>query len=312
MNTALKSGKFGKQYTSSNHRIIVTGAAGFLGYHLIEALSEARCDVTAIVRPKSEHNKRLFRFKELHCIEADEDEIERIQDTLLADNGCFIHLLWRPAGRYDYEAQMENAYLTLKAVELASRIGCKRFIGIGSQAEYGLTGEEMIEDKTPAKPFCAYGAAKTAACHMSKRRARELGMEWIWGRVFSVYGEYEPEERIIPSVMKALERGDGLALSSCRQNWDFLYGGDAGSAILALAEKGRDGEIYNIAEGEYRPLKSFVEDVEGLYGARNYFKFGDDPCPFVSLQPSVEKLRRDAGWEPHVRFVDGIKALMKM
>ena len=292
-------------------KAIITGAAGFVGYHLTRALSESGYHVDAIVRPGSDHNERLKGLPSVRCIEADVGEMENATAVITEDYDCFFHLLWRPADRYDYETQMVNAYYTIQAVDLAFRVRCRRFIGIGSQAEYGSTRENMIEDKTPTRPFCAYGAAKSAACHLSRRRAKELGMEWVWGRVFSVYGEYEPKQRLIPHIISALENQQEVTLSSCNQNWDFLYGSDAGSAILSMAERGRDGEIYNIADGRYRSLRSFVKDIENLYDARGFVKFGEDPEPFVSLQPSIEKLQKDTGWKPCVRFEDGIRAIIK-
>lgn len=292
-------------------RAIVTGAAGFLGYHLIKCLSESGYCVDAIVRPDSEHNMRIQSLCAVQCVEVDAEKMGCIPAMLSERYDYLFHLLWKPAARYDYEAQMENAYLTLKATEIASRMGCKRFIGIGSQAEYGATDRIIVEDELPPNPFCAYGVSKTAACFLSRKRAKELGIEWVWGRVFSVYGEYEPSERLIPFVMNALGNRQEITLSSCRQNWDFLYGKDAGDAILAMAERGKDGQIYNIADGGYRPLKSFITELEDLYGVYDLIRYGRDPDPFVSLQPSIEKLKSDTGWKPSVRFDEGIRSLKK-
>ncbi|MBQ9360922.1 MAG: NAD(P)-dependent oxidoreductase [Lachnospiraceae bacterium] len=287
---------------------IVTGAAGFAGCHLTKTLSENGYRVYAVLRPGSTHNGRLAGLNNVVCIEADVYSDETLSSLIPGQCDLFFHMAWMSGGRYDYDTQMRNAWITLRMAKLASETGCRRFVGIGSQAEYGSTEEEITEDTWPA-PFCAYGVSKLAACYLSKQIAEENGMEWVWGRIFSVYGENEPAERLIPRLMESFQNGSDISLSSCRQNWDFLYGKDAGEALLAIAEKGGNGEIYNIADGRYRPLKEYVEIINDIYGKNSSIPYGEDPKPFVSLQPSVEKLKRDTGWVPKTDFRTKIQEL---
>ena len=293
-------------------RAVVTGAAGFVGYHLTKQLSEAGYKIYAIVRPNSPNNKRIKDIENVICIEADIETPElRLADYIKEKCDYFYHLAWKPADRFDYFGQMENAYITCKMLEQASEIGCGRFIGIGSQAEYGKTTSEILEDITPPQPYCGYGSAKVAACYWTRRRASELKMEWVWGRIFSIYGKYEPVNRLIPQVIKSLNSGEVMKLTSCRQNWDFLNGSDAGKALIALGERGHSGEIYNIADGRYRSLKDFLLEIEDLYNDSDKLIFGEDANPFVSLQPSVMKLNAHTGWSPNVDFIKGISSIRR-
>lgn len=289
---------------------IVTGAAGFVGYYLIKILSAHGYHTYSIVRPHSVHNERLSNLPGVELIEMDLSS--KVLETVALPKGgdYFFNLLWQPGGRYDFDAQMGNAMQALKMAKLAAELGCKRFVGIGSQAEYGATKELMSED-LQLHPFCAYGMAKVAACYLTKQLAAEANMEWVWGRIFSIYGQYEPEGRMLPYLLHSLRMGNNIALSSCNQNWDFLHGKDAGEALLALAERGRCGEIYNIADGRYRKLKDFVEEAAEVCGGNANVNYGHDPVPFVSLQPVMDKLKKDTGWEPHVDFADGVKELVK-
>lgn len=291
-------------------KAIVTGAAGFVGYHLVKTLLDNGFCTYAIVRPHSLHNDRLTSLPGAEVIELDLS-CEAIEYNVLP-KGCdyFFNLIWQPGGRYDFDSQMGSAMLTLRMAKLASAIDCRKFIGIGSQAEYGSTNEIMAEDLRP-QPFCAYGMAKVAACYLTKELAAASGMEWVWGRIFSIYGKYEPAGRLLPHLLESLGSEKEIALSSCEQNWDFLHGEDAGEALLALAERGKNGEIYNIADGRYRKLKDFVEEVVKLHGLKDVISYGSDSVPFVSLQPVVEKLKNDTGWEPKVEFAEGVRALMK-
>lgn len=288
---------------------VVTGAAGFAGCNLVEHLIHHEYKIIAVVRPQSVHNIRLRDLRHLDLVElnmSDIAELPIIIRRMKAESvSCFFHLAWQ-GERYDFDSQKDNIGYTLDALEIAGKIGCNRFITTGSQAEYGATEEIIKEDRIP-DPFCDYGAAKIAACFLTRCRAKELGIDWIWGRVFSLYGKYEPIGRMLPDLIQKLKKGEKIELSSCTQNWDYLDAGDAAEALIALAERGRSGEIYNIANGKYRPLKEYVEIVRKKYSPQAVIHYGDRAEPYVSLQPSVDKIMRDTGWTPMVDFEEGLK-----
>ena len=293
--------------------IIVTGGTGFFGINLVTELLQRGYTVAVTVRPGSLHRGRLEGLGSgLTVIENDVGNIDELP-VLLAERfgrvplyDTFYHLAWS-GGRNDFTAQLQNISDTMKALEVAGELGCKRFICSGSQAEYGAT-TERIEETSPLKPFSAYGAAKVSACYLSRIRAEELKIDWIWGRIFSLIGRYEPDGRMLPDLIEKLKKGETVALSSCEQYWDYLDAEDAAKAFVLLGENGKAGEIYNIANGEYRRLKEFTEEVRAYFGDEaSSVQYGEDPTPFVSLKPSVEKLKRDTGWRPEISFKESLK-----
>ena len=286
---------------------IVTGAAGFLGCNLTERLmQEEDAHIYAVVRPNSPHNARLAPSERLTIVPADLSEYARLDEMIEEACDVFFHLAWQ-GGRYDFAEQYGNIADTIGALEAAARLGCKRFICTGSQAEYGRQ-TALITEETCPHPACAYGAAKLAACALSRQRAADLEIEWIWGRVLSLYGRYEQEGRMLPALVAALRAGRSFALSSSgAQNWDYLYAADAADALLALAEQGRAGEIYNIANGDYRPLRDYIEEARAVLAPQCDVTYGTADADVFSLQPSVEKICRDTGWQPMMDFVDGLR-----
>ena len=286
---------------------IVTGAAGFLGCNLTERLmQEEDAHIYAVVRPNAPHNKRLTASKRLTIVPADLSDYARLDEMIGTSCDVFFHLAWQ-GGRCDFAAQYGNVADTLGALEAAGHLGCGRFICTGSQAEYGRT-TQLITEETCPHPADAYGAAKIAACALTRQRAADLGIEWIWARVFSLYGRYEQEGRMLPALVKSLCAGQPFTLSSSAvQNWDYLYAADAADALLALAERGRTGEIYNVAHGGYRPLRSYVEEVRTVLAARSSVSYGRADAAVCSLQPSVEKIHGDTGWQPVTDFADGLR-----
>lgn len=291
---------------ASKGRVVVTGAAGFAGYSLTMELLKRGFEVYAVLRPYSEHNKRFSEVNaNFHPIELDSSDFDRIPEHIDERCGVFYHLAWF-GGRDDFETQNANIDYTLKALEAAKVSGCKRFVCTGSQAEYGLCTRVISESLMP-NPINAYGSAKTATMYLTKRRAEQLGIEWIWGRIFSLYGDYEPSGRMLPDLLKKLVKNEDVGLSSCEQNWDYLHVLDAARAIADIGEKGKSGEIYNIANGDYKPLKQFVECAKKTLDSRSKVVYGDRANPFVSLQPDVSKIVKDTGWKPDISFIEGVR-----
>ena len=165
-----------------------------------------------------------------------------------------------------------------------------------------LTTEETLPD-----PNTSYGAAKLATLYLSRNRAEQLGIEWIWGRVFSVYGKYEPRGRMLPDLIAALQQKKSFQLTSATQNWDYLYSEDAAEALVALLERGHAGEIYNIANGDVHPLRYFTEQLREYFAPEVNLYYGEDRRQVASLQPSVEKIKGDTGWFARTGFMEGIK-----
>ena len=194
----------------------------------------------------------------------------------------------------------------LDAVETAARLKCKRFVGVGSQAEYGVVHTEIIREDSALNPYGVYGANKAAACFLTRSRAEQLGIEWVWGRIFSLTGMYDPRSRMLPNVIKNMINEVDSSLSSCEQNWDYLDIWDGAEALISIAQRGAPGEIYNVANGEYRKLKSYIEEAKGIVAPNARIQYGADPDPFISLQPSVEKIKTDTGWKPMVSFEQSV------
>ena len=286
-------------------KAVITGAAGFAGFSVTRELLSRGYKVYAILKPGSAHNARLSDLSgDLDSVELDCAEFDKISDYINEKCDLFINLAWF-GGRDDFYIQKNNIDCCLMALESASRLGCSRFIGIGSQAEYGISAGCMTEELMPS-PINAYGSAKVSAMYLSKKRSEQLDIEWIWGRIFSLYGDYEPSGRMLPDLIVNLKAGRNVSLSSCEQNWDYLHVTDAARAIACLAEKGHSGEIYNIANGDYKPLKVFTETVQKLLECNGIICYGSKADPFVSLQPDVTKLMAHTGWKPIVGFEEGV------
>jgi len=306
-------------------KAIVTGGAGFAGYSLVKSLLSRGFRVVCPVRPGSSHNKRLEALSEdsngtkgeLILLSLDMKDIRILSHWLgkkhIDMSGClFFHLAWS-GERDNFDEQYANINITTDTVVTASRIGAEKIVITGSQAEYGLkAGGIRLQDGTISpvteealpEPVNAYGAVKTAAMYISRELARHLDIGWNWVRIFSLYGECEHPHTMLSYLRSTLERGELPHLSSCEQYWDYLDVRDAANALIAVAENGKENEIYNLASGDYRPLREFTEIIRKRVRADAAIDYAEaDPSsPSLSLRPSIEKLKRDTGWKPELPF----------
>lgn len=290
--------------TNCKKTAILTGAAGFTGINLVDALIKHEYKVIALVRPGSSHNKRLNGFPNVEIYELNTMDIAGFDHTRIKGD-IFFHLAWH-GERDDSKEQLKNVEESVELLCLAKKIGCTRFIATGSQAEYGATND-IQKETIELNPFSAYGKAKVKACIETREIANDVGIEWVWGRIFSLIGEYEPKNRFFPTLIGTLVNNKELEASSCEQNWDYLDVKDAAIALIKLSERGKTGEIYNIANGNYRPLKDFVEEAKQILESSSKIIYGNRSEPFISLQPTVEKIVAHTGWTPAIPFEESVK-----
>ncbi len=293
----------------------MTGAFGFAGANLVEHLLEQGFRVYAIGRKESSHNDRFEANEMLKTVLLPMDEYDRLWEIISDDcRGAYVtffNLAWG-GGRDDHKAQLGNIDGAIRlmdsAIALKKISQSVKFVGIGSQAEYGVKSDDVeITEDMSLDPFSAYGSCKAAAYYLLKNKAKLAEIYFVWGRIFSLIGKYEPSGRMLPDLVQKLRDGQDIYLSSCEQYWDYLDAEDAADAIIALGERGHDGEAYNIADGRYKKLREFVEEVAKYLSADiDKIHFGERAKPFVSLRPSVSKIQKDTLWRATTPFLKSI------
>lgn len=293
-------------------RIVVTGATSMIGVALIRECLQHHIEVYAVVREGSAKLTRLPVDEYLHLVDCELEHLEQFPKKIDRECDTFYHIAWGNTGEArdrSTELQSRNIGYTLEAVKAAHALGCGRFIGAGSQAEYGPMDLERIRPDSPVCPTTPYGAAKLAAGQLSMMLCRELGMEWIWPRVFSVYGIYEKETTMIASALRHMLRGEPTQFTPAGQRWDYLYSEDAGRAYYLIGEKGRPGSIYCVGSGQALRLREYIWKMAEITGD-DAPGIGEKPYPpggVMNLCADITKLTEDTGFVPAVTFDEGIR-----
>ena len=283
-----------------------------IGTALINECIKKGIEVYAVLRASSGKKMRLPESEKLHMVDCSLEELETLPQKIMEKCDTFYHIAWGNTGENrnsSTELQSRNIAYTLAAVKAAYALGCRRFIGAGSQAEYGPMDVAKISPDSPVNPTTPYGAAKLASGQLARMLCKELGMECIWPRIFSVYGIYEKETTMVASGLRKMLAGEKTSFTPALQRWDYLFSADAGRAYYLIGEKGKDGAVYCVGSGKAAPLKHYIEIMAELTGAEET-GIGVRPYPagaVMNLCADISSLTADTGFVPEYTFREGIR-----
>lgn len=295
-------------------KCLVTGATGFVGSFLVRKLLSEGQEVTAVIRnPKSQSTWRINDVLSLLSIVAvDLSQPDAYEALRGMKPDVIFHLAWDGVGSAERNASKQltrNVIATLQMLEFCEQSGCAVFVGLGSQAEYGIATGALSEDSTCA-PVTAYGVAKHAISLLVKKFGEITDTRVLWFRLFSAYGPMDDPAHLIPMLVNTLLAGTSPSLTQCEQRWDYLYVSDAVDALIQAASSSATG-IFNLGSGQSQPLRQVVELARDLVDSRLSIGFGDVPYrpdQVMHLEADVTRLQQATGWKPRVSLDEGLKA----
>jgi nucleoside-diphosphate-sugar epimerase len=293
-------------------KLLVTGAAGFIGSQVTRQLVAGGDDVTGLVLS----GENLARISDVgksvdirECDLGDSEGVARLINEIRPE--AAIHLAWYAVpGRY-WNAT-ENLGCVAQGMNLAEVLadnGCGRLVAAGTCAEYDWDHEHLDEHETPCRPRTLYGATKYALYLILERFCKLSSMEFAWLRYNFIYGHGEHAGRLVPSVIEKLSAGEDVACTQGLQKRDFLHVEDVASATVAVLKSNVQGAI-NIGSGEPVPVRKLVETLARLIGGKGRPLFGEleaNPDEPAALVPDVTRLRNEVGWRPALELQEGLK-----
>ncbi len=307
-------------------KIVATGATSFVGSGAVKALLERGHKVYAVLRKGSSKADRLLingaMPENLVILEEDLGSLERLAEQIPEPCDVFLHMGWKGAGSDSRSAaavQEENAKDSLNAVQAAKALGCRRFVFTGSQAEYGVH-DALMNEETGCRPTSPYGEAKLKVRIEAEVLCRSLSMDYGHARIFSTYGIGDHPWSLLSTCVNTFLSGGVMEMGACTQDWNFMYIDDAGRAVAMLCEYQKSlmeqGCVYNLGGpmDETGPLKHFVETVYEMCGRKGSCVYGvrkPNAEGVVNLIPDLTKMKRVIGWEPRVRFRDGMARVIE-
>ncbi len=243
-------------------RVVVTGASGFVGRHVIDVLERQGVSYVAVGRAGS---ARAFPARAGHC------ELNLLGDgaagALAALGGThLIHLAWYAEHKHYWSSprNFDWASATLALVRAFSA-GGRHVTAVGTCAEYDWSRGLCIENNTPLEPATIYGQVKAATARLTQTTCAVAGVSCCWARLFLPFGPGEHPDRLVPSVADALS-GRRPAFPVGNDNWrDFLAVEDVADAIVHLTLAEHQGAI-NVCSGMPRRIGDVVAEIGRLAG----------------------------------------------
>jgi len=256
-------------------KILITGANGFVGSKVIKHLdSMPNVELYLIAR------EQKVLFHEIDSIKSVKISKDLFQETsswwckACKDIDIVIHLAWyAEPGQYLESPLNEECYKgTIAIAQGAVRAGVKRFIGIGTCFEYKFS-ELPLEISSPLDPKNPYAKAKVKTFNYLSKFFYSHDVEFLWCRLFYLFGEGEDERRLFPFLRKSLAAGKEVELTSGDKIKDYLDIQEASKIIANLAINIHTGP-YNVCSGKGVSIKSIAENIADEYDARSLLKYG--------------------------------------
>lgn len=283
---------------SADRRVIVTGASGFVGGHVLAPLAARGFEVHAVARRgrPDDPGSASVTWHEADLL----DPLARatLIDTIAPSH--LLHAAWSvEPGKYANSPV--NLDWVAASIDLARRFqsgGGRRVVTVGTCFEYEHGRRPVLDEAAPLRPSTVYGAAKQALSIAIEALARATNLSSAWPRLFYLYGPHEDRRRLVADIASSLLEGREVATSDGRVRRDYMFVADAGDALAALLDSDVTGPI-NVATGSAPPVRELVELVASVIGRAELVQFGARPTAPTDpdeIRADIARLRDEVGW----------------
>jgi dTDP-glucose 4,6-dehydratase len=326
----------------SGRTCLVTGADGFMGSHLTEALVHLDANVHAFVRATSSGALNniggLREDVKVHFADlTDKTSVDYLVRELLdaPDKPYIFHLgaqahvgeSWhRP-----YETVMANTLGTLNLLQsiVDHKLELEKFDTAGTSEEYGNPRESVahhhdfdddggliLHERSPINPKSVYATSKVAADFLTMNYHDAFGVPGVVTRMFNNYGPRQNPRYVTGTIITQALTRETVELGQLDPMRDFCFCTDGVRGHLMVAARGIPGDLYvygqgkNISMGDWAELILRVGREQGFWDARELVstaeRFRPGASEVMALRVGFEKLNRETGWQPHVSWEEGI------
>lgn len=256
-------------------KVLLTGATGFVGNAITQALVSRDVSIRAIVRGMRTHPPGITEH--VHTDDMFEEDAA-FYSRALDGVDAVIHAAWFVEhGAYVTSSKNLSALVgTLRFGQAAIEAGVKRFVGLGTCFEYDLTAPMPLTSASTLAPNTPYGAAKAAAYMALSRAFAHAELSFAWARLFYLHGEGEDPRRFVASIKAQLSVGGPAKMSSGRQVRDYMHVADAGRRIAALCFDHTEGAV-NICSGQPQSLAELALSIAAPLGQEHLLAIGSLP-----------------------------------
>lgn len=308
-NTSLLNGK----------KVVVTGAAGFIGSHLTEQLLAAGAQVKALVRYNSRSDigwlTQTAENINLSIVSGDVRDPFLVK-SLLEGADMVFHLAALIAIPYSYVAPQSyvetNINGTLNILEAARTHQLSKVILTSTSEVYGTALRVPIDEDHPLQAQSPYSASKIAADMMGRAYASSFGLPVVIVRPFNTYGPRQSMRAVIPTIIRQALEGEQIRLGDLRPVRDFNFVSDTAEGFIAAATSNcHQGEIFNLATGRGVSIAETVEIICQLMSKKIEIQHDDNrqrpkDSEVMRLIGNADKAKNQLSWQPGHSLEQGL------
>ena len=305
-----------------NRRVLVTGADGFIGSHLTEALVREGADVRAFCLYNSNGTLGWLDQAEPDIKRSVEFVLGDIRDERFVEEACdgveiVFHLAALIAIPYSYTAPSSfvetNVKGTLNVLEAARRQGCRRLIHTSTSEVYGTPETVPITEDHPLRGQSPYSATKIAADKLAEAYHASFDLPVVTLRPFNTYGPRQSTRAVIPTILAQMITGSRqIRLGNLEPKRDFTYVSDTVAGFTAAVEAtGIEGEVIQLGTGSTYSINEIFELAKRLTGSESEVlveteRLRPEKSEVMVLLSEPSRARELLGWSPTVTIEDGL------
>src|SRR5258705_1074671 len=287
-------------------RVLITGGSGFIGRHLVRALTGDEHQLCLLARtPGVDAGNISF-------IRWDPEDPASVGPRVagFAPDAC-VHLAWTGIPDYSATTSRRNLDLSITLIDmLLNDTPCRRFVGAGTCMEYGRTQGECVESD-PIRTTSYIAWAKRAIHEYLQLQARTRALATYWLRLFYVYGPGQRSDSLLPTLVRSVAAGELPDIRNPFNAQDCVYVADVADEMRLALTTGAEPGIYNVGSGRTATVLDMCRLVEGILDApvRHSEVLAARPVPPEStcFWANPSKTMATLNWKPRHSLEEGVR-----
>lgn len=287
-------------------KIFITGASGFIGKNLVQFLLKKNFILLCLSRKKKNNTKNLKWIRgDFSISNKNYSIIKKFKPT------TFCHLAWEDIPDFSKQKSKINLKKSKIAISKILKINSiKKIIVSGSCFEYSVKNGIKSEKERVINSKNFFIKAKILLYRFFKKNCRSLNINYIWLRIFFVYGKGQRKKSLIPYLIESFLKNKEIKIKNFSNELDYIYIDDLINAIYKLLiKKNIPSGIYNIGSGKYSSVKKIFFLIKKKLNIKKKYEIKKSKF-FFKYRASIIKIKKEINWIPRFTIDQGIKKII--